>query len=43
MTKDRLFEFLVLLGALEYHLEAFAEKMDHEISLRKMIQENNLN
>lgn len=43
MTKDRLFEFLILLGALEYHLEAFAVKMDHEILLRKTMEDHSLN
>lgn len=43
MTKDRLFEFLILLGSLEYYLESFAVKMDKEILLREMMENSSLN
>jgi len=36
VTKDRLFEFLVLLGSLEYQLESFAEEMNKVLILKEM-------
>ncbi|WP_257790934.1 hypothetical protein [Candidatus Formimonas warabiya] len=43
MTKERLFEFLILLGSLEYQLESFAAEMDRALLSRKLDEQINLN